>query len=349
MAASKLVCLPGDGVGPELIAEARRVLQALRDAGGPAVETLDKPIGASGHRTSGSTLPDETLQAIKEHGTALFGGIDMVHCPPPSPMGQMRRKLELYCEVREMVTLGDPGGRPPVDLVLMRDLCEGFLPDRNMWKGSGEFMPTPDVAMSMRVVTRAGIERLTRFALDYMKSHGRKRVTLVHKVALFQLTDGLFLETARGVLAGAPVKVDDMLVDDCAGILAEDPSRLDCILTTNFLGDILADVAAVAVGGLVAVANYGPAAALFRPTQEALPALVGKNTVNPVPMFIALSLALGHMGHDQAAAALDGAIRDTVARTGARSAELAKGSTTDVTGVLCGSLKERWTRGSDHH
>ncbi len=336
----RLVLLPGDGVGPELIDAVRTVLAVLEPAAGAGsggkLEVEELPFGASAYRSEGTALPPATLRAMTEAGAALLGGLDVEQCPPPSPMGVLRRELGLYAEVRLAVA-----PRLGIDVTLIRDLSEGFLPDRNMWKGQGEYMPSPDVAISTRVITRSGVERLSRFALDYAQANHRRKITLVHKAPVFRLTCGLFRDVARECLAGQTgLEVDEGLVDEVAGLLVADAGRFDIVLATNLFGDILADVMAAKVGGLVPAASYGERVALFKPAHEALPGLSGSGSINPLPAFLALGMALRYLGWETAAARLTAATRRAAVELQAETLELPAGRLTEVTRAVSALIKE---------
>jgi 3-isopropylmalate dehydrogenase len=337
-----IACLTGDGTGPELIHCVRRVLDSLRRPDGPEIELLELPIGQAAYLKCGSALPQDTLSEVKKIGIALLGGIDVRRCPPPSPMGQLRRELGLYAEVRPVRSLG-PGdlAKGKANLAIIRDLSEGFLSDRNMWKGMGEFMPSKDMALSVRVITRMAVERIGRFALKYMQAEGRKRMTLVHKTAVFRLTCGLFRDTVRELTRDAlDLEITEGAVDEVAGEIVSDPGKFGVILTTNLFGDILSDVGAALVGGVVPSASFGEGVALFRPAHEALPELAGRGVINPVPTFLALAMALRWVGEEIAGGRVDRAAEQTVARLGLYATGLTKHTTGEVTDFFCGLLSK---------
>lgn len=309
MADLSLPLLPGDGIGPELAAAARACIDAVNRAAGLSIALVDWPIGYRAYQETGNALPPATLDAIRAAPASLLAAISTTQCPPPSPMGQLRRQLGLFADVRHCVS--GPGSlRPGVDVVMFRECSEGFLADRNMFAGAGEFMPTPDVALSVRVVTRDKSARIARLALEYARAHGRKRITVAHKNVVFALGCGLFLGTVRDeARAFADVALDQEFVDTLAGHLVEHPERYEMVLTTNLFGDILADVAAAQVGATrVPIVNANDDIALFCPTHDALDALAGRQRVNPLAMFRTVAAMLRWLRFDAAAQRVDRAV-----------------------------------------
>ncbi|MEO5764072.1 MAG: isocitrate/isopropylmalate family dehydrogenase, partial [Casimicrobiaceae bacterium] len=251
-----MLVLPGDGIGPEITAATLDVLRAVdtRLALGFEFESMD--IGFAALDKEGTTLPDAVLERARECDAILLGPISHLDYPARDAGGvnvsaAFRVKLDLYANVRPARTReGLARSRDPFDLVIMRECTEGFYPDRNMFRGVGEFMPTPDVALSVRKITAFACERIARRAFELARTR-RKRVTAVHKANNFILTDGLFLERVRAVAAEFPdVVLDELIVDACAAWLVRDPGRFDVICTTNFYADILSDLASELSGGL---------------------------------------------------------------------------------------------------
>ena len=311
MATTKLEIplLPGDGVGPELAAAARSCIGALNRAAGLSITLVDYPIGYSAYRECGNALPEPTLAAIRRAPVTLLAAMSTTQCPPPSPMGQLRKQLGLFADVRHCVS--GPGSlRSGVDVVMFRECSEGFLADRNMFEGAGEFMPTPDVALSVRVVTRDKSDRIAKLALEYARSRKRRRITVAHKNVVFALGCGLFLRQVREQAQAYPeIVLDQEFVDTLAGNLVAHPERYEMVLTTNLFGDILADVAAAQVGATtVPIVNANDDIAVFCPTHDAFNDIAGKGRVNPLPMLRTVSAMLRWQEFDEAAQALDRAL-----------------------------------------
>ena len=210
-------------------------------------------IGFKALERTGSTCPDAVLERARSSDGVILGPNAHLDYPPRDQGGvnvsaAFRVKLDLYANVRPARTRpGLPAPHGEMDLVIMREATEGFYPDRNMVAGSGEFMPTADVAISMRKITRFACDRIARRAFELARSR-RRRVTAVHKANNMIVTDGLFLEVTRQVATEFPdVTLEEVLVDAMAALLVRDPSRFDVVLATNFYGDILSDLASRAL------------------------------------------------------------------------------------------------------
>jgi len=334
--------LPGDGVGPELAEAARACIDAINSAGDAIIELTEYAVGYAAYRGEGNALPDRTFDAMRSAPATLLAALSVKECPPPSIMGQIRQRLELFADIRHCVS--GPGSlRPKIDLVMFRECSEGFLSDRNMFKGAGEFMPSPDVALSVRVVTREKCERIAGLAFEYARSRGRKRITVAHKDVVFSLGCGLFRQSIFAQAVRYPeISVDEELVDDLAGHLVAYPERYDMILTTNLFGDILADVAAAQVGSMVPIVNAGNDVALFCPLHSAHTDIAGKQQVNPFGMLRTVAALLRWLGLTPAAGRLDRALAACATATLNTSLRLPAGITTSqvTQGVVDAILAE---------
>ncbi len=292
--------IPGDGVGPELTEAARLCMEAACKVAGSRIIFQEYDAGHSAYIKTGNPLPEETIKAMKNSPATLLGAISTKDCPPPSPVGQMRKLLGLFADIRHCLSVpGSPRGG--IDLVIVRECSEGFLSDRNMFAGSGEFMPSPDVAISVRVVTSQKSDEISRVAYEYAKKHGRKKITLVHKKVVFPLSCGLFRERALETARLYPnIETEEMSPDALAGSLVLEPERYDIILTTNLFGDILSDVAAAQVGNIVPIINAGKDTAVFYPSHGPLKQLAGHKKVNPLSMLHTVSMMFRWLGlHDE--------------------------------------------------
>src|SRR4051794_21188905 len=212
--------LPGDGIGPEIVPAAVRVADAaLAAAGAEPVAWHELPLGGSAIEEHGTALPDATVTALAELDGWVLGPHDSAAYPEPhrsrlNPSGALRKHFDLYANIRP--ARGFEGGRaiaPGTDLVIVRENTEGFYADRNTFAGTGEFMPTPDVAIAMGVFTRSAIERIARAAFELARRRGH-RLTIVHKANVLRLTSGLFKKVCLEVGEGYPdVTVDDFHID----------------------------------------------------------------------------------------------------------------------------------------
>src|SRR5262245_55841 len=206
----RLVVMPGDGIGPEITAATLHVLRALDDRLGLDLEFEEVPIGLAALKGHGSTLPDASFAAAQKADGVILGPVSHNEYPPAAqgglnPSGEMRKRLDLYANIRP--ARSRPGFPPrcgkPVDLVIVRENTEGFYADRSMYMGNGEMMPTPDLALAIRKITREGSTRIAESAFR-LAMQRRKHVTAVHKANVLRISDGLFLECTRAVAARYP-------------------------------------------------------------------------------------------------------------------------------------------------
>jgi len=325
--------IPGDGIGPEITDAVLRILAAAE-----APITWDRQLGGvAALEEAGDPLPDATVESIRQHRVALKG-------PLATPVGTgfrsvnvaLRREFNLYANLRPARTI-IPGQRyDNVDLVLVRENTEG------LYIGFETFIPIGNdpkaVAQSIAIVTRAGCERAVRFAFEYAVTHGRKKVTIVHKANILKAVSGLFLEVARGVAdeyAGR-VTVNDVIIDAAAMKLVMDPSQFDVIVTTNMFGDILSDLMAGLVGGLGLTpgANIGADAALFEAVHGSAPDIAGKGIANPTALLLAACMMLEHLREQNTATRVRQAvittIRDDAIRTGDLGGNVGTGAFADA-------------------
>jgi isocitrate dehydrogenase (NAD+) len=310
--------IPGDGIGPECVAAAQIVLEAL---GAPFHWDVQLG-GMAAAKASGDPLPEETLQSIRRTKLALKG-------PLATPIGggfrsinvRLREEFGLYANVRPVRTI-IPGQRyENIDLVLVRENLEG------LYVGFEHYIPIGDdphaVAIGSGVNTKAGCQRIIRFAFEYAVRNGRKKVTIVHKANVLKALTGLFLEIGREIAKeyAGRIEVNDRIVDACAMLLVLDPWQFDVLVTTNLFGDILSDEMAGLVGGLGLApgANIGPNAAIFEAVHGSAPDIAGKGIANPVSLFLAAGLMLEHVDRVDLAqrlrAAIDGAVVTDKVRT----------------------------------
>src|SRR5690349_11032613 len=244
----KFIVLPCDGIGPEIVAASVRVLQAATARFGVTVALDYEKVGFDSLHAFGTTLREEVLQTSRGYDGIILGTQSHADYPAPDKGGRnvsagFRVGLDLYanvrpCRTRPVLPTHMPVGKT-MDLVIMREATEGFYPDRNMFAGTGEFMPTPDIALSVRKITAHACERIARAAFVLAMKRNRQ-VTAVHKANNFILTDGLFLQQVRKVAKEFPeVRLNEYIIDAMAAHLVRDPSRFDVIVTTNFYADIL--------------------------------------------------------------------------------------------------------------
>jgi len=332
--------LDGDDIGEEIVPAAIEIARAAAAQHGVRIDWQPLPIGASALRIHGHTLPSATLEALETLDGWVLGPIGHRAYPKvpeainPHPI--LRKRFNLYANVRPTRSYPDIGClHDDVDLVIVRENNEGFQPDRNMVAGSGEFRPTDDVTLSVRVITRRGSNRVARAAFALARQRPKKHLTYVHKDTVFKLGCGMFVEECRKVAAEFPdVRVDDVIVDTFAMRLVRDPQSFDVVVTTNMFGDILSDEAAGLVGGL----GMAPGlcigdgdVAMAQATHGSAPHIAGRGIANPYAMIESTRLLFDWLGHRRAN---DGAVHMAAAMSRATTAALADADarTADIRG-----------------
>jgi 3-isopropylmalate dehydrogenase len=314
----RLLAMDGDGIGPEIMSATLDVLDAVRTRFDLPIEVTRAQIGLGALARTGSTMPPEATEAARAADGLILGPVSHATYPPAAeggvnPSGHLRRTLDLYANLRPARSrdgLPTPTGRP-MDLVIVRENTEGFYADRTMHAGTGEIMPTPDLALAIRKVTRAGSRRIAESAFRLAATR-RGRVTAVHKANVLRVSDGLFLEEVRAVAAGWPaIAYDEALVDAVAAHLIRDPSRYDVIVTTNMFGDILSDEASELAGGLglAASLNAGTDHAMAQAQHGSAPDIAGRGLANPSSLIGSVAMLLGWLGARHGDPRLDGAAR----------------------------------------
>jgi 3-isopropylmalate dehydrogenase len=333
----RLGVLEGDGIGPEIVPAATSVVDAaLARSGGTAVAWVPLPIGWTAIREHSTPTPPSTIEALATLDGWLLGPHDSAAYPEPhrsqlNPSGALRKHFDLFANIRP--AKGVPGFRavaPDADLVIVRENTEGFYADRNTYAGTGEFMPSPEVAIAMGVFTRPRVERIARIAFDLARQR-RRRVTIVHKANVLQLSSGLFRDVCREVGAEYPdVEVDDQHVDAMTVHLVRRAADFDVIVAENMFGDILSDLAGELAGslGLAASLNASDRRAMAQAAHGSAPDIAGRDVANPVSMMLSAALLLRWLGDrhadpeaSAAAELIELAVEDTIA-AGVRTRDL---------------------------
>ncbi|MBM3283202.1 isocitrate/isopropylmalate dehydrogenase family protein [Candidatus Gottesmanbacteria bacterium] len=281
----KVCIIKGDGIGPEVISEALKLLISLP----LSFQFLEARAGYDCYLKTGKPLPEDTVKKCKETTAILFGAVTT---PPNirnyfSPIVKLRKILALYANVRPFFSLPLSYLRQDINFIIVRENTEDLYIGREKLTLEG--------AMAERIITKKGSKKIIDFAFKLAKDKKRKKVTVVHKANILRLTDGLFLETAKMIAKDYPQLImEDMLVDTVAMNLIKKPDEFDVIVTTNMFGDILSDEAAALVGGLgvAAGANLGDRHALFEPVHGSVPKYQGQNRVNPIACFFAVVMML---------------------------------------------------------
>lgn len=308
--ATEITVIPGDGIGPEVTSATLQVLEAA----GADLQYDHQLGGVSALEAVGSPLPDATLDSVRRTRIALKG-------PLTTPSGSgfrsvnvaLRKEFDLYANVRPARTLFDGGRYEDIDLVLIRENTEGLYVGVEHFIGVGD--DPRAAAESVMIVTRHGTERIVRYAFEYAKAHGRKRVTVAHKANILKYTQGLILEVAREVAADYPdIEFEDRIIDATAMWMVLDPYRFDVLVMENMFGDILSDLMAGLVGGLgfAPAANIGLDAAMFEAVHGSAPDIAGQGVANPTSLLLSACMLLDHVDQGDAGDRIRGAIREVL-------------------------------------
>ena len=334
----RIVVMEGDGIGPEITAATMNVLGAADRVFGLALSFTPISIGLAALRSGGTTLPESAVSAAKTADAVILGPVSHNEYPPAlqgglNPSGELRKRLDLFANIRPARSRGGFPARCgcAIDVVIVRENTEGFYADRSMFLGSGELMPTPDLALSVRKITRAGSTRIAEAAFT-IALRRRRRVTAVHKANVLRVSDGLFLDSVRALASRFPaVSYEERIVDAMAALLVRDPRPFDVVVTTNMFGDILSDLAGELSGslGLAASLNAGSEHAVAQAQHGSAPDLAGQDRANPASLIGSAAMLLAWLGErrgdrrlETAAAAIDEALERTIADPQARTPDL---------------------------
>jgi 3-isopropylmalate dehydrogenase len=337
MATYRLGVLSGDGIGPEIVEATVRVLDAVqRRDGRLRFEWIPLPMGWEAIRKTGSAMPQATVEVLAKCDGWIMGPHDSASYPAPeqekrNPSGELRHRFDLYANLRPARAYpGLPAVSPKMDLVVVRENTEGFYSDRNMAWGTGELMPTPDVALTVGKITRQASERIARTAFGLARGR-RRKVAIVHKANVIRKAYGLFLETCRDVGREFPeVAVEDYHIDAMTAHLVRRGADFDVILTTNMFGDILSDLTGELAGslGMAPSINAGTGRAMAQASHGSAPDISGKGIANPVGLILSAAMLLswlagerGDTSAGEAAKAIERAVAATISE-GPRTRDL---------------------------
>ena len=291
MTTHKIVLIPGDGIGPEVAAATIRVLEAAK----APLTWVEHHAGIAALDTIGEVLPEQTLDAVREHGLALKG-------PCTTPVGkgftsvnvQLRKRLDLYAAVRPVRNLpGIETRYQDVDLVVIRENTEGLY--------SGiENEVTKGVVTSLKVATEFACRRIAHWAFQYARDRGRKKVTVMHKANIMKLTDGMYIRCAREIREEkgfTDIEYQEVIIDAGCMKLVQDPTQFDVLLLENLYGDVLSDLCAGFVGGLGVTpgANIGEQYAVFEAVHGSAPDIAGKGVANPLALLMSAVMMLNYI------------------------------------------------------
>ncbi|HJR23411.1 MAG TPA: isocitrate/isopropylmalate family dehydrogenase [Dongiaceae bacterium] len=347
--------LNGDDIGHEIVPASVEVARAAAARHGLGIDWRPMPIGRTALDSHNSTMPAGTLEALSRMDGFILGPIGHRDYPKvpqainPHPI--LRKHFDLFANVRPTRSFPGLGAlHENVDLVIVRENNEGFQPDRNVVAGCGEFRPTEDVTISVRVITRTGSARVARAAFEIARTRS-KRLTTVHKNTVFKLGCGMFVEECYKVAKEFPdVTLDEVIVDTFAMRLVRDPQSFDVVVTTNMFGDILTDEAAGLVGGLgmapglcIGEGNI----AMAQATHGSAPDIAGKGIANPYAMVESTRMMFEWLGHNReikpavdAAASMKRGIEHALADPATRTKDIrGTGGTNDMTRAIVAAIE----------
>ena len=317
-----LTLIPGDGIGPEVTKPTLEIIKAA----GVTIEWETHLAGADALKKHKTTIPKELMDSFNKNKIALKG-------PVTTPVGEgfasvnveLRQSFDLYANLRPIRNLPGVKARyQNVDLIVVRENTEGLY--------SGiEHEVVPGVMESLKIITEKASTRIARFAFEFARTHGRKKIAAIHKANIMKLTDGLFLDCARNMATNyTDIAFSDLIVDNACLQLVLDPLKLDVLLLENLYGDIVSDLAAGLVGGLgvVAGANLGDSHALFETVHGSAPDIKGKGIANPTAMISAAIMMLNHISEPAAAKRISVALERVFQRGDCLTPDLGGSATT---------------------
>lgn len=322
-----ITLIPGDGVGPEVVEATRRVLEAT----GISFNWEVHDIGSNALEKHGTPLPQQVLDSIRKNKVALKG-------PVTTPVGTgfrsvnvaLRQALDLYACVRPCRSYhGIPSKYQDVDIVVVRENTEDLYAGVEFERGTAETVGlidfiaaagqkriSTDSGISIKPISEAASKRIVKFAFDYARANGRKKVTAVHKANIMKFSDGLFLQAARQVAQDYPdIEFEDAIVDNLCMQLVRNPQRYDVLVLPNLYGDIVSELCSGLIGGVGVApsANIGEEIAVFEPAHGSAPKYAGENKVNPIATMLSGVIMLRYIGEKEAADNMELAITQVVA------------------------------------
>lgn len=304
----RILILPGDGIGPEITAATVDVLHAVDRRFALGLELAHDLAGHDSLRRYGATVTPELLEKARQADGLVLGPMATFDFKDETkgeinPSKFFRKSLDLYANIRPARTYaGLPGRVGEFDLVIVRENTEGFYADRNMEQGSGEILVTPDVAISLRRITRACCDRIARAAFE-LAARRNRHVSIVHKANVLKIGDGMFIDACHAVAREFPeVAVDDFIVDAMMAHVVRNPKRFDVIVTTNMFGDILSDLTSELSGslGLGGSVNAGAGHAMAQAAHGSAPDIAGRDIANPFSLILSAGLLLDWYAHRSA-------------------------------------------------
>jgi isocitrate dehydrogenase (NAD+) len=299
-----ITLIPGDGIGPEVSKAVKHILAAA----GVEIEWEEIPARSEAERRGVEFMKSGVVESIRKNGVALKGPMETaVAGGAPSINVGLRQALELYANLRPVKNLQGVKSRfSEVDIVLIRENTE------DLYAGL-EHTVVPGVVESLKIITEKASTRVARFAFEYARTHGRKKIHAIHKANIMKLSDGLFLTSVRAVAKEFPkIEYKELIIDNACMQMVLDPHQFDMLLLTNLYGDIMSDLAAGLVGGLGVVpsGNIGVEASIFEAVHGTAPDIAGKGIANPTALLMSAIMMLDHIGEITAARRVEDALHD---------------------------------------
>ncbi len=329
-----ITLIPGDGIGPEIVAATVRIIEAS----GVEIAWETQILGAQALEKYGSTLPDSAIEAMRRNKVSLKG-------PIMTPIGKgftsvnvgLRKALDLYANVRPIKALPNVECRyPELDLVIVRENTE------DLYAGL-EHIVVPGVVESLKIITEKASTRISKYAFEYARDFGRKKVTAVHKANIMKLSDGLFLECFYNVAKDYPeITADDKIIDNCCMQLVMRPEQFDVMVMENLYGDIVSDLCAGLIGGLGLApgANIGERGAVFEAVHGSAPDIAGQGIANPTALLMSGIVMLRYIGEKAAAQNVEDAMMAVFAEGAIRTKDLGgTANTTDFANAIIDKMK----------
>ncbi|RSM68247.1 3-isopropylmalate dehydrogenase [Actinoplanes sp. ATCC 53533] len=355
MTSYSLGVLFGDGIGPEIVPSSTAIADAAAEASGlEPVDWVELPLGAAAITEYDTAVPESTLTALAGLDGWLLGPHDSAAYPEPhrsqlNPSGTIRKHFDLYANIRPAKAFeGSKAVVPGTDLVIVRENTQGFYADRSTYAGTGEFMPSPDVAIALGIITRPAVERIARSAFELARRRD-KRVTIVHKANVLKMTTGLFRDVCREIGTDYPdVAIDDFHIDAMTVHLVRRADAFDVIVTENMFGDILSDLAGEIAGslGIAPSLNSSDTHAMAQAAHGSAPDIAGRDIANPIAMIMSTAMLMDWLAakhSDDRARDAAGRIErgvETAVRNGVSTRDLGgSASTTDFTAAVVEAIR----------
>jgi isocitrate dehydrogenase len=325
--AHHITVIPGDGVGPEVVRSATRII----DAAGVSIDWEEAEAGAEVFRRGDSSgVPHATRESIERTRVVLKGPLETpVGFGEKSANVTLRKLFETYANVRparEIPGVPTRYSGEGVDFIVVRENIE------DLYAGI-EHMQTPDVAQALKVISRKGSEKVIRYAFELARREGRSKVSAATKANILKLTEGLFKRTFEDLASEYPdIAAEHLIVDNVAHQMVKNPAQFDVVVMTNMNGDILSDLASGLVGGLgfAASGNYGDDVAIFEAVHGSAPKYAGKDVINPTALILSSTMMLRHIGEPAAADTIENAVYVTLEEGRAVTQDLARQTGGDV-------------------